>query len=251
MGRCIILGIALFSIGCGLSDYEQRMDLQAKRLDAYDKENAYLGDPLEPPQEKAKEGADRPALPTDIFLRPPKDTKAQALATPFEFQGLKLYQYPGTDGYNVFLAAAPLGEPKDGKETRPGEMPAEDFRNRVRGAVADFYRKNFKLDPGFPPAEKIQYQTRQVQVEVFKGPQPAPLNFEVIELTDGKKENNLHYSLYIYRRGPMQTAIVFQYPEHLKDDPKIKNAIEWSLKNFEIGEKAQEKRNEFARRKRR
>ena len=61
----VLAPAALAAAGCGLSDYEKKMQEADARLQRFDAENALLGEPLALPTGDA-------ALPADLFLRPPK-----------------------------------------------------------------------------------------------------------------------------------------------------------------------------------
>ena len=57
--------------GCGLSDYEKRMDEQRERMNLFDEENATLGDLIDMPSGKDPRGAEI-KVPFEIYLRLPK-----------------------------------------------------------------------------------------------------------------------------------------------------------------------------------
>ena len=63
--RCVLLLLALAPAGCGLTDYENKMQVAEDRLKRFDDENKLLGDPLVLP------AGDAPPL-ADVFVRPPK-----------------------------------------------------------------------------------------------------------------------------------------------------------------------------------
>ncbi len=84
--RCVLLLLALAAAGCGLADYENKMQLADARLHRFDEENRLLGDPLVLPAGDAPPAA-------DVFLRPPKgitQNPINAKETPF--------RYPATAG---------------------------------------------------------------------------------------------------------------------------------------------------------
>ena len=69
----LLFGLFILSVsGCGLSDYESRMDAQRARVQKFDDANNRLGDPIAMPMIQVKGGAAQPAWPFDIFLRLPK-----------------------------------------------------------------------------------------------------------------------------------------------------------------------------------
>src|SRR5437899_2116987 len=123
---CVLLLVSLLG-GCGLADYEKRMDQQRERLRIIDEENKYLGDMLEPPVAD-KDGA-RP-IPFDIFLRLPRGI-SKIIADKdgaYSLQDQIIYRYPGPEGYNFYLAAGLAGTRDQKKELKKGEWPPEEFR---------------------------------------------------------------------------------------------------------------------------
>src|SRR5437660_4645050 len=151
---CVVLSVS----GCALREYEDRMDAQRKRLEILDKEAQYLNPGwIEMPfiegekKEGAKEGPRLPAWPFDVFLRPPKEiaTFAEPAVYQAPTRDVRVFRYKNTDGvYSFFVAAALIGEEKtkDGKP-RHGEFPVRVFRERVRSAFLDYYRKEYKVNP--------------------------------------------------------------------------------------------------------
>jgi hypothetical protein len=155
----LVLGAA----GCGLSDYQSRMDAQRARVKKFDDANELLGDPIDIPTMPGKglRAESQPAWPFDFYLRIPKGyvREKEPYYTNFPF-----YRYAGTEpGYSVFVAAAVLID-KDAKE-RYGEYSVARFRELVRLGIDHFYFKNYKSDPRFYadklklflPSDKIEY----------------------------------------------------------------------------------------------
>src|SRR5205807_384084 len=94
--RRIAAALLLVAIGgCGLAEYEAKMEDAQKRIDYLDKQNAYLGGVIDPPPpEKNPSGTDgtvtiKPKI--DLFLRVPKGIEAKF--EPATVGGL-LYRYP-------------------------------------------------------------------------------------------------------------------------------------------------------------
>ena len=77
--------------GCGIADYEKKMQEAEARVKRFDDENALLGDPLVLPPRKEMEGP-----PFDVFLRPPRGVAAKDKTQPGELA----YHYPASSGYS-------------------------------------------------------------------------------------------------------------------------------------------------------
>jgi hypothetical protein len=96
ISRVLLLLLALAPAGCGLADYEKKMqetDARIKRFEEakkrFGEENKLLGDPVEPPTGDA-------APPAPVFLRPPKSivSKAAGEKGDLPYQ----YHYPAAAG---------------------------------------------------------------------------------------------------------------------------------------------------------
>src|SRR6266704_2826576 len=72
----VLIVAALIGVGgCGLSDYQKRMDEQRARIQDFDDANRLLDDPIERPIIKAPDGndfTDKAAWHFETFLRLPK-----------------------------------------------------------------------------------------------------------------------------------------------------------------------------------
>jgi len=76
--------------GCGLSEYEQQIDREQKRLQLIDEENSYLGEPIEAPKIKQANSTTFQIPTTTIGFRPPRGIAAKPGS---ELRGDILYQY--------------------------------------------------------------------------------------------------------------------------------------------------------------
>jgi hypothetical protein len=97
----LLLAAALAAAGCGLSDYEKKMQEADARLQRFDEKNKALGDPVTFPSGEA-------APPVDVFLRPPKGVAKE----PSQQQGDPPFHFPASGGVcsDVYLM---FGNPKD------------------------------------------------------------------------------------------------------------------------------------------
>lgn len=153
--------LALSVAGCGLSDYQSRMDAQRERIQKFDDANQLLGDPIDSPLISGK-GADS-AWSFDFFLRIPKGyvVEKKPYGTNFPF-----FRYAGADpGYGVFVAAAVLID-KDAKE-RYGECSVARFRELVRLGIDDFYFQKYKSDARFHANKHKLFLPADIQYSAF------------------------------------------------------------------------------------
>ena len=79
---CVAAPLLLLAMGgCGLADYESKMERGQKLIEFIDKQNVYLGNPIEPPPpEKAPAGPDGTVVPkpkVELFLRLPKGVETK------------------------------------------------------------------------------------------------------------------------------------------------------------------------------
>lgn len=174
----LLLAIVLIgTAGCGLSDYQSRMDKSREWVKEFDDANRALDDPIEiplvplgpkvkpkeppkdAPKEPAKEEADtKPAWLFDFYLRLPKGFGKMPkdkvpYAAPFP-----CFRYAGADpGYDILVAANVVADRKAKDKVEIGKYYADDFRFFVRLAIKDFYAKtNDKLDLKMPASDKFQ-----------------------------------------------------------------------------------------------
>ena len=185
--------LALSVAGCGLSDYQSRMDDQRKRVKKFDDANQLLGDPIDIPAIPGP-GKGRtetiPAWSFEIFLRIPK---GYVLDQKPLYTNFPCFRYYGADrNYNVFVAAAVLIE-KDAKE-RYGEYSPARFRELIRLVIDDFYFKNYKSDPRFFANKAKLFLPADKKYEPFPAELITPfsdvsdqIRYELISFND--KEN--------------------------------------------------------------
>jgi hypothetical protein len=221
-GILILAAWSLLSGGCGLSDYEERMNNTRKKLDAFElsyrKEKQYLAGPLVLPTEKrrGKDGnwIEEQELPFDIFLRPPLGIRTE---TPKQLRFKLLYQYEGSSPgiLRVFLAAT-----TDQKKT--SKVFAGEVIAGVRGTFDN-------QEPGLEEKETLEGKK---------------LKFEVYSYQKGSPSSR--FLFYFYRDESRQVAIGYQLPEQ----GDFRDAIDASLKSLEFDHRAAHLRELFADEKR-
>src|SRR5262245_24400198 len=206
VGRVAPLLIIL--VGCGLSDYEKRIDEQRERLKLFDEESALLFDIIAMPTGKDAYGNEI-KKPFDVFLRLPigfagKFDGPKAIFTA-EKQMLFRYSSDKPDK-NILVAWARVAE-KDGK-TPPqlDELTPEDFRNRVRGALSDFITRTYSVGGNLPDFQQLKKDPRQV----VRNGMPRTLDFESISFDDARQNR---YLVFFQVWSDRQAAVIYQVPE--------------------------------------
>jgi len=269
-GQLWLSALALFALGCGLSDYEKRIDEQKKKLERVDQEGKLIAEPLASPPYRLNEKKEQVlGLPLEFFFRPPRGISRTPEPAP--------YAFPAKGPNQVFLYRYPTAKPEksDPKTERPPLAEAiflttsfvddrpehgltlEEFKKNVIGALNFGYLRNTEV----PVKQMVQ-----------KKHQAGPLLFEVVELPgglikevkdpkdakdtkDGKdakgkspKERYLwhfsvcfHHEKSITRSRTVQAAIVFQVPYERRDEETVRKAQDASLRSLGIGDEQDKK----------
>jgi len=201
----VIVSIVAPISGCGLREYEDKMERAQARYERFDKTSKELDQPIIPPVLFDKDGKPRP---NSFYLRPPKGINSQA-ENEKQPRGDLLYSYRLRSG-----ASSPI--------------------NLVEVAFPD-ERKEFANDVlrFFPVSEKtVSRRTRTV-----KGPEP--MTFHTYEIDDGTN----YYSVNIYKGKPAQAAIIFWSTPNQK--AAANNRIDLSLETFGTGPSLERSQREF------
>jgi hypothetical protein len=220
--------LLLSTLGCGLRDYEARIDAQRQRVQFLDDENRLLGGAIVPPSDAL--GA--PAWPFDIFLRLPRQvgTASSAIyqANPPKPQDPQLFRYAGPAGFNVFLAAGRTA----GKDTkvRPGEWSIATFRTQVRGALLEYHWKEYKVNPQFALLDKLQLPKITKLPVNERGAALSAIDYDSTAFA----AEAFRYDLYFHQHASRQLAVIFQYPSASAADENWKQAMDWSLKTLDV-----------------
>jgi hypothetical protein len=237
-------GCSLLAWGCGLSDYETHMDEEQAYLKDFDDENKFLGGPLEmPPKMDSKTKMPTDALRVKFFLRPPQSTATKVPPNEvFSFQQVNLYRYPGGAGFNVLFTSGELDKnPLTQHEVHGGIAP-KDFRSQVRGALAQFVKKQYGVNATSwlteDSLETVNYPVRNLHGR------PGNLTFERQGFRDtppGAKEDPKHrsFELYYCIDGINQAAIVYEIPVQFSRDTDTRKKVDFSLKSLVLGPDAQ------------
>jgi len=234
-GLILLLGCAA---GCGMPDYEQRMDAQRKRITEFDDANRTLEDPIDMTVAKKGDGKEESMWRFDYFLRLPKGYgKTPKDKTPY-YEPFPFYRYAGTDeNNNIFVAANVVADPKV-KEKVAGEYHAVNFRLFIRAAIAEYYLKSTKTKLNV--ADRFKLQDRVIAA-FSPYPDLAPkLKFDVTTYTDQKTQ----FDVYVHEAAGKQACIVVQHPAKAEALPKN---IEACLSTLDLSSEAGTKRAQFKR----
>jgi hypothetical protein len=231
-------------VGCGLSDYEKRMDEQRDRLTAFDEEAKILGGLIEQPYTLDAKGKRKGVLPFDIFFRAPKGISPafKGREAIYLYAEQPLYRYFGPGDVNVFLAAAKMQDKRSKAIPKENEISAEDFRFRVRGGLQDYFQREHKVTIELP--EKVDY--RKEKKIARRGGVIVDLDLDVLEFEDPRQQAPSRVYLFFNQKFDRQVAIAFQTPKQQTDAGFLK-AMDVSLKSLEISPLATQMRRAMGR----
>lgn len=273
--RLLVVASLLCVGGCGLADYEKRIDDQKAYLQLVDEENELLGTPLEMPTRAVKDdkGILRMIAPLQVefFLRPINvfatkynlvevetklgttvskgiSSKYKADDPPFTYEGLPIFRYEGPKGFNVLATTAFVApDKKDSRQLPAGALKVKDFQQRVRGALADYFQKQSGRVVSWlsPEHEKTKPDTRTIPNPRGK---PTQITFDKQDLAEqaDKKSGSL-FHLYFTSTPLQQGAIIFQVPAAKSDDAILKRAIHLSVNSYGLALDALKKRADYRR----
>jgi hypothetical protein len=249
--RGIALIVLIGASGCGLSDYQNRMDAQRLRVQEFDDGNRLLDDPIDMPRVKLKDPEEQTAWPFEIFLRLPKGYSTAPKETEVYKQHFPFCRYSGgSEGAtNLFVAAAWIQDSK--KDDEPGRYDARNFRDYVRGALGEYYLKTYTRILPFP--EKVEIKSREVRaVTPYPDPSGAKIPFKTILYTDeGNKQLKDHsaFEVYLREQGGKQVCIVVQRPARPANAEGLNKSIDACLGSLDIGSNASVKRYSYKKAK--
>lgn len=197
--------LLLLVMGCGVTEYENRMVRAQYRWQRYEEENRYLDDPLILPSREDKAGG-KLILPPSIFLRPPKGISSQP-ENPNDPRARLLYSYrpkqAKTDTFLLVELAVSEGN--------------ERFRDEVLGSFGAAGNRTSKQRKVNPPGRE-------------------PLTFDTIEFEDGQT----FYSVNFYRVKPQDAVVVYWVKQTQK--AQSQRILELSLGTFALGLEADRRR---------
>jgi hypothetical protein len=253
--------------GCGLSDYQSRMDKERERVQQFDDVNKLLDEPIDVPYTLipgAKEEAK--TWPFDVFLRLPKGygvkdkdkrpygreyfDKGERKIFPFFFR----YAGGSEGAYGIFIAAASVAEPKQ-KETNFGEYTTDNFSLAIKPSLENYCQDVLKQ---IPPSLQLKSKPESKEIKQFTpypdlpGVRRIPYTFFTFTDEGNKQLNAQQHSafdvyLYVHERTARQICIVVHRPMH-SNLATLKPAVEACLGTLDLGD-AVNKRAEYKKAK--
>lgn len=193
-----LAGLLLLAAGCGVSEYEAKMQETQRRVQRFDEESKLLDSPLTIPTPPAKDkNAPPPPL---LFVRPPRGILPSA-NNEKEPRNRILYTFPAK-GVN---AAGPFINMEVAVGDKSKDFEAEVLRS-------------------FSPSGNLTQKQRQ-----FKPPGRDPLTFQSTEFEEGQG----HYSVNLWRGQDHQVALVYSIQRGQRE--KAAKALDASLESFAVG----------------
>ena len=247
MGAMRWAALALLLLcGCGLGDYEKRMDEQRERLARLDEEALLLGDLIDMPSGKDAYGNDI-KVPFAIFLRVPKGVSGAFKGREAVYYGDKqpLYRYYGKSDLNVFIALALTPDMSAPGKAKEDEISPDIFAARVRSGLQDFVRREYSLNANPPDSSQLKKEAR----EVLRNNTKITLNFLTLTFDNQGQQGPTRFSLFFSQKGNRQAAVIYQYPQTLVTDQQFQRMLDYSLKTLEISYVADSLRTSFKNKK--
>jgi hypothetical protein len=245
-----LVPLALISLaGCGLGDYEKRMDEKREQLRLFDEEATLLGDLIDMPTGKDLYGNEI-KVPFDIFLRLPKNVFGTFEGPKAVYQGDKqpLFRFSGKKDLNIFVAWAKLRDktPDLKSPAKDDEILADEFRARVRKALIDFIAREYSGTVGanVPEFDKLKADPRKA----MRDGREQVLSFESIEFADPRVQNPSRFYVFLQTLTYRQAAVIYQVPAAQADQAWLRNA-DVSLRTLDITVGAGNARTAFRNKK--
>jgi hypothetical protein len=252
--RGIALVVLIGASGCGLADYQSRMDAQRRRVQEFDEANRLLDDPIDVPRiqlRDAKENTqtERAAWDFEIFLRLPQGYTT----TPRDnapYKNFFFRYFGGSEGsLGIFIAAARVAD----KEQEFGRYSPATFRSYVKPALEDYYFKKYNAKLQLQEKNKPDKKEFKV-VTAYPNPEaPAKISYTTFTYTDegnkGRKEDPTAFDVYVHERSGKQVCVVVQRPLQPASAAKLKASIEACLGSLDVTFEAATKRAEYKKAK--
>jgi hypothetical protein len=238
--------------GCGLSDYEKRIDAQRARVKAFDDLNGLLDGPIAMPM-KPKAGGQpdekENAWPFDVFLRLPKGytIDKERLTTG---DGFNCFRYSGgSEGaLNIFIAAAGVIDPdKDAKAAdNVGKYSLAAFQNHLIAAVWKYHAKEFKTIPPQPNGKKQEHRGFDPILPYPDAEKTTRVVYRSSQLYTDEwnrfvKDKNA-FEFFFFERDGKQVGIVVHRPFKMDNPEVTTKSIDACLGSLDVSSEAATKR---------
>ncbi len=233
----LVLVPASWAIGCGVSDYEARMGFTQQRMEYFDREVLYLGNPItppprrpDPPAEGQPENAPKPTGPeVDFFLQPPKNIAIKYDDAP---EGTFLYRYAGAAGTTP--GAPPTPQPPFTGMSANVSMFQELYVGAARSMTAEEAWAEIAKTLGNIDQSQIQ---KGVEKRGFDRAEPTRFEHAAFSVAVPAK---ISYYCYVNTSNAGTVAVVYSVLTDRATRPEIQDAMDLSIKSFAVG-------NELAR----
>ena len=234
----VVLGMVT---GCGLSDYEKRMDEQRERLARLDEEATLLGDLIDLPRGKDAYGNEI-QFPFEIFLRLPKGVSGSFKGKEAIYYGDKqpLYRFAGKQDVNVLVAWTKIADKNATTKPKDDELSPEQFRARVRTALQDFLTRTYSVNANLPDFAQLKKDTRATVRDGLK----RTLEFDATQFDEPLKQAPARFFVFIQVFSDRQAAVIYQAPVQ-QADQQFQRTMDISLKTLEITGSAKAQRIAF------
>jgi hypothetical protein len=192
--------------GCGLSDYEEKLAQEQRRMDYIVEEDKVLAGPIELP---TREGEDKPP---DVFFRPPRGIR----------------RTPGDDPVNAPLATY--------HKDRPDCLFDAVLVYATTKDREDFWREVFRPFTGVGPSDLVPDPSP---------PQPFDGRAIPFETVTGRG-TQANCSVYGYHADGAHVAIVYCLAPGRTDDGQARTEKRFSLASLVVGPEAKKRRAYFS-----
>lgn len=246
--------------GCGLSDYQSRMDAQRERVQQFDEANRLLDDPVNVPKiefqdPKETNPQQKSAWPFDVFLRLPKGSGVSPKDNITFADNFVVFRYasftPGA--YNFFVAAARIADDNQ-KEPEPGKYTRTGFLSYVKPAMDIYYANTYKIPAVLAQTTKVASKEVKV-VTAYPNPEaPATVKFSFFTYTDEANTQVLAkdrsaFDVYYHEKAGKQLCLIVHRPLQSANAASLKTAIETSLGTLDLTSEVSKKRSEHRKAK--
>jgi len=251
----LAMAFLICASGCGLSDYQTRMDAQRVRIQEIDETNELLDDPIEMPTlQNATGKEDKLAwswrdetgrdFPVDVFLRLPKGFGTVPKDKNPYYTNFSFFRYAGAEpGFNIFLVAAFIAE-ADAKQGVSKYHP-KSFRFYVRKSIEDYYVKTTKFNLVLP--EKVEDRSETFKRLSHYPSDARPIVYTYYEYRDtnnNKTKDHSSFRVYLHQEGDRQVCLVDQRPLRSPNEAHDK-AVTACLRTLDVSDDAAIKRRQF------
>ena len=242
-----IAAALIVASGCGLSDYQSRMDAQRVRVQEFDESNVLLDDPLDMPTMQIND-KDKAAWLFDVYLRLPSNYGTQPKDKDPHGKPFPFFRFAGgkEGAHGIFVTAAFIvGDPKGDDEW--GKYHTASFGLNIKNALERYYSAINKT------TNRLQEVARSQKDVKLVGAYPDPdkgvkTTFQHIVYSDAQNKqikDHSAFDVYIYETSLKQVCIVVHRPMNVASPIALNKSIEACLGSLDVSNEAGSKRSQF------